>query len=853
MITATKSIEQAIREFDSSARQDALESAKEQRTLLLERFPRTRWPQMSLEEYALGQSDSADTFCRWMEFRSQALGGIGGGSSRKHIIYKRKKKDGWYFPRRFANEHEAWTQLQREFIQAFDLAERGEWEEIDELELLPSGSALCLKALHLYFPNEVLPIYSRDHLRHFLRVVDPREGQPRETRAVHANRRLLAALREFTELNGLGTEELAHFLYGWIDPKDTHRVVKIAPGEQARYWDDCRDGGYICVGWDQVGDLDEFESKEVFRERFAAEFPYNGQQSSITRKSNELWMLTELEPGDLVVANKGTSKILAIGEVVEPGYQWRDDRQEYKHTVSVKWDVGYAMSIPPQGAWATVTVKKVPDALFELITSNLPKEGGMAKLAIPVDPIYHRIASALERKGQLVLYGPPGTGKTYTARRFAVWWLLRQMGDSRAETVLGDSGLMARCESELSTTRLSGRVWWVVANPNSWSWDQLLTERRVTFSGGRLKKNYARVQRGDLVVGYQSTPDKRVVALARVARESQPSAENEPSIELKLHSLVANGMTYDDLLKDSILSKSEPIRSRCQGTLFALSAAEAEHLISRLVEGDPSLVIEEDSSGGNVGCLTRVTFHPSYTYEDFIEGFRPYEQTGGGLALRLEDGIFKRVCLAAQQPPELSYLILIDELNRGNVAKILGELLTLLERDKRGMTVVLPQSKESFAIPPKVYLLGTMNTADRSIKLLDAALRRRFAFIELMPDLEQFRGATVGELALDEFLEELNRRIARLEGREKQIGHAYLLVDGEPVSEPEEFARCFREEILPLLQEYCYDDFKTLAGFIGSGLVDEDAQSLDHEKLQDAELLITELAAEFAAGVRIDE
>jgi 5-methylcytosine-specific restriction protein B len=187
------------------------------------------------------------------------------------------------------------------------------------------------------------------------------------------------------------------------------------------------------------------------------------------------------------------------------------------------------------------------------------------------------------------------------------------------------------------------------------------------------------------------------------------------------------------------------------------------------------------------------------------------------------------------------------------VAKILGELLTLLERDKRGLTVSLPQSKETFSIPPNVYLLGTMNTADRSIKLLDAALRRRFAFIELMPDLELLRGAAAGDLALDEFLEELNRRIARSEGREKQIGHAYLLDGGNPVSEIEGFARCFREEILPLLQEYCYAEYGTLAKFIGSGLVDAEAQSLDQEKVADSEQLVAALVAEFGAEAEAEE
>ena len=285
----------------------------------------------------------------------------------------------------------------------------------------------------------------------------------------------------------------------------------------------------------------------------------------------------------------------------------------------------------------------------------------------------------------------------------------------------------------------------------------------------------------------------------------------------------------------------------------ALSASEAEHLFSLLSERNPQLPIVDDGEEGEIGRLTRVTFHPSYTYEDFIEGYRPVDQGTGGLALQLDDGIFKRVCRAAQAHPDRPYLILVDEINRGNVAKILGELLTLLERDKRGLTVVLPQSKETFSIPPNVYLLGTMNTADRSIKLLDTALRRRFAFIELMPDLELLRGATVGDLALDEFLEELNRRIARFEGREKQIGHAYLLEGGDPVSEVVEFARCFREEILPLLQEYCYDEYGTLAKFIGSGLVDAEAQALDQEKVADSEQLVAALAAEFGVEAEAEE
>jgi 5-methylcytosine-specific restriction enzyme B len=138
-----------------------------------------------------------------------------------------------------------------------------------------------------------------------------------------------------------------------------------------------------------------------------------------------------------------------------------------------------------------------------------------------------------------------------------------------------------------------------------------------------------------------------------------------------------------------------------------------------------------------------------------------------------------------------------------------------------------------------------MNTADRSIKLLDTALRRRFAFLELMPDSSLLQGANVGNLALDDFLDKLNRRIAEREGREKQIGHSYLMDNGEAIGTPEEFAQRFRQEILPLLQEYCYDDYAELADYIGDELVDREAQMLDTERLSDPELLLVSLEREF--------
>lgn len=624
-------------------------------------------------------------------------------------------------------------------------------------------------------------------------------------------------------------------------------IWKIAPGENAKYWPECLANGYICVGWDEVGNLREFISEEEFQNRFFKEYLsslYDGNRGTTLRKSRELWKLMEIKVGDLVIANQGTQKILAIGEVNEPGYEWRDERSDMKHTVCVKWDTSYACQIDKQGFWGTVTIAPVPTDLYNrIITKTRPA----IEAPVEVDQEFVEIADALDRKGQVILYGPPGTGKTYTARRFSVWWLLQRMGDPDSAAILADDKILTRAEQRLTSASSSARTWWVVANPKQWNWDTLFKDGYVDvdYRYGRIQKNYPLVQPNDLVIGYQATPDKRIVALATIESGLYNLDDGGPWIKLKKLAQVENGLTYEELATDPFLKQSEPMRFRSQGTLFALTEEESEHLLSLLVERDPELgtVLAPKS---RVSHLTRVTFHGSYSYEDFIEGFRPVDRGTSNLVLRLEDGVFKRVCRQAQLHPDKPFLVVIDEINRANIAKVFGELVTLIEKDKRGMMITLPQSREPFTVPDNVFILGTMNSADRSVKLIDAALRRRFAFIEFMPDVSLLRGATVGSLDLGVFLEELNRRIATSADREKQIGHSFLLHRGTPINDIDEFCRRFRQEILPLLQECCYEDYSTLADYLGDKLVNRKAQTLNAALLWDAKLLVEALAEELA-------
>ena len=206
---------------------------------------------------------------------------------------------------------------------------------------------------------------------------------------------------------------------------------------------------------------------------------------------------------------------------------------------------------------------------------------------------------------------------------------------------------------------------------------------------------------------------------------------------------------------------------------------------------------------GDLQRLEVVQFHPSYSYEDFVEGYRP--TTRGGLEVR--EGIFKLICDKARESGEPTVLI-IDEINRGDLSKIFGELLYLLEY--RGKKIKLTHNpKLSFEIPKNLYFIGTMNTADRSLALIDYALRRRFSFISLEPQYELvMRLVKSAQVDVDHLVRnwsQMNSRIAdnAALGKEFQIGHSYLLRHRELTAA--KLLQVWRFDIEPLLREYYYD------------------------------------------------
>jgi 5-methylcytosine-specific restriction protein B len=257
---------------------------------------------------------------------------------------------------------------------------------------------------------------------------------------------------------------------------------------------------------------------------------------------------------------------------------------------------------------------------------------------------------------------------------------------------------------------------------------------------------------------------------------------------------------------------------------------------------------EEDDGSIAEGMTERynfVTFHQSYGYEDFIEGLRPVIEEGAQTHVRYEirPGVFLKLCERARKYPDEMFAIVIDEINRGNISKIFGELITLIELDKRTdmdncHLVTLPYSQKPFSVPRNVSIIGTMNTADRSLASLDTALRRRFEFVEVLPNSKDEGKAPLAGLRVNtegtcihipKLLSAINQRIEALYDRDHLIGHAYfrpLKNTEDGIERMSALTALFDKHILPLLEEYFYDDWQKIRLVLG-----------DNQKLPDLQFI----------------
>jgi len=196
------------------------------------------------------------------------------------------------------------------------------------------------------------------------------------------------------------------------------------------------------------------------------------------------------------------------------------------------------------------------------------------------------------------------------------------------------------------------------------------------------------------------------------------------------------------------------------------------------------------------------------------------------LSYPVKDGVFKNLVIKARENQNQPYVLIIDEINRGNTSKIFGELITLIEKTKRAgeveaVELTLPYSGDSFSVPNNLYIIGTMNTADRSLALIDTALRRRFDFIEMMPKAEEIKVSDIDGVDIKKLLTKINERIEALYDREHTIGHAFFMKLTEK-SNVDDLAKIFRNNILPLLEEYFFEDWEKISQVLGKSAIYEE-------------------------------
>jgi len=378
----------------------------------------------------------------------------------------------------------------------------------------------------------------------------------------------------------------------------------------------------------------------------------------------------------------------------------------------------------------------------------------------------------------VILYGPPGTGKTYTLKNT----YMRHFTEEVA----------ALSKEDLAAELVADLAWWQV----------------ITLVMLDLKK--AKVS------GILEHP----LMQARIRSSNNRTPRAAIWAHIQMHTKI-------DCENVKYTKRHEPLLFWKDNTsVWSIDRDLAAEEVPELVEMLERYRGHTNAQGAVVERFAFTTFHQSFSYEDFVEGIKPVmsEEVTDALAYEVKPGIFKTMVQRALADPNHDYALIIDEISRGNVASIFGELIALIEDDKREgapnkLKAQLPYSREEFVVPDNLYIIGAMNTADRSVEALDTALRRRFTFIQTPPEpglIQQPEGLGVD---LRKLLTTMNARIEKILDKDHCIGHSYFMGIVQQADPLKELRQVFARKILPLLEEYFYGDPAKIGMVLGTRFV----------------------------------
>ena len=636
----------------------------------------------------------------------------------------------------------------------------------------------------------------------------------------------------------------------------------IRPGKNAFLWDDCKDKKCIVIGWEDEHGFEKFKSLDDVK-----------NQGYKSKNSNSIWIFhNEIQLNDIVVATGKDNTVLGVGVIKSdylPPNHPDNPGLKYKNARMVDWRITEDLKIKTKLAIPTVTRmtehgEKIWNELKHEYTAMNPDYKEIFAELYPDLPDLIKLFMR-ELDGDVL----QELQEHHNRRRKNIQEMLTRdnlatLSESDMRKILDDTdaarGMKMTIGSiipkndgiekfkeklinlldktDLNETDINKLIksfkgmgpgilseLLCLKNPTKFWITNKVTDEYFSLMGIDIKSDIPRGKKGDDGLKY--------VAM-------------KPHL-LKIRDLLKdNGFQNATFLDADMFAYWTTLRSPTSPNVNPVEPVEFQfkplhetfkHTKNVILYGPPGTgktyiaqqFIEEflENRGETKSYYEFVTFHQSYGYEDFIEGLKPIVENNQVL-YNIEAGVFKEFCNKARDDKDENskYLFIIDEINRGNIAKIFGELITLIEDDKRNkIPTKLPYSKEYFTVPANVHILGTMNTADRSIALLDIALRRRFAFLELMPD-SSLLNYEIDGLNLGDLLTKLNNKITDLLDREHQIGHSYfigVIQENDIESAKNKLHFVWYTKVIPLLQEYFYNDWTQLEKILGNFVIKIDS------------------------------